>query len=136
MSKYPKIDMGNVRRKRTWKNKTPEEKAAFSAMRSAVQKETFKNNPHLLEIRRENFRCVTQEYWDDIAEEKRKEHIRAMSKGMHTAWEEGDENFPPRVANKENLEMLNGQFDIEDNLERINDYSGVITPSQLAELNG
>ena len=104
-------------------------------MRSKVQKETFKNNPHLREVRAKSFKEATQKYWDTVDEETKKAHVEKMSKAMKEAWDRGEEDFGPRVANRENVKLLNGDVEVEE-LERINDYCGVLTESQLAQLNG
>lgn len=130
----PVINMGSVRKKRAWRNKSPEEKAAFSKMRSETQKRVFQEQPHLRKIRAESFRKATQKYWDTVDEEKKAQHIKNMSKGMKKAWDEADENFGPKIAVQKNVKMFNGDVEVIDNLPRINDYCGVITESQMREL--
>lgn len=131
---FPKINRRSVGRRRYWKTVTPEEREAYSKMRSRVQKETVKNNPHLREIRRQSFKKVTQKYWDSISEEKKQEHINKMSRGMKKKWDNANpENFAPLKALLEN-NIKKNIFEIEE-VERINDYAGVITESQLLQLN-
>jgi len=134
LSFFPAINKRSVRLKRTWKNKTPEEKAEFSAMRSRVQKETIKNNPHLRKIRAKSMREVVTNYWKTIDPDKKTEHIKKMSDGMKCAWDNANDDFGPKIANKENVAKINGRTTFVDDLPRINDYSGVITHSEMAQL--
>ena len=124
------ISWASIIQKRHWRNRTFEQKKAFSEMRSRVQKETIKKYPHLRKVRAKSMSKVTKKYWNTVSEEKRKNHIAKMSQGMKKAWDKSDESFGPRVANNKNR----GNIIIEDNLERINDYSGVITSSQMQKL--
>lgn len=134
-SSFPKINMRSVKAKRAWKNKSEEEKREFSAMRSRVQKQVYKDHPYMYKVRAENFQKVAQKYWDTIDEEKKQEHIQKMSDGMKMAWSEDDEEFGPRLAHIENHKKLNGNIEVIE-LDRVNDYCGVITSSQMAQLNG
>jgi hypothetical protein len=126
--------MHSVVLKRVWQNKTPEEKAKFSAKRSKIQKRVFAKYPRLRKMKSESFKKVAKKYWNNISEEQKAAHIKKMSAGMKKAWDESDENFGPRIANKENIKLLNGDFEIERDLPRINDYAGVITASELTTL--
>lgn len=128
---YP-LNIRSIGCKRGWARKSLEKREAFRKMRSEVQKRVFEEQPHLRKIRAESFKKATQKYWDTIDEEKKAEHVQKMSKSMKKAWDEGDENFGPRVAHRKNTKI----YDIEKDIPRINDYSGIITESQWAELNG
>ena len=121
--------------RRYWDNLSEEEREEFRAMRSRVQKETFKKHPHLRKIRAKSFKKATQKYWDTVSEKKKSEHIAKMSAGMKKAWDESDDNFGPKVANRKNVVRLNGNIKIEKDVPRINDYAGVVTFSEMEELN-
>ncbi len=133
----PAISLYSVRGKRWWKNKSKEEKTDFSKMRSEVQKNVFANRSE--KEKKEFFSATSKakkEFWDNVDDEWKENHIDKMSSGMKKAWEEGDEDFGSRVAHEENIKALNGNLEIIDNLPRINDYAGVITASEMVELNG
>lgn len=136
ISCFPAISLHSVRAKRAWNNKSPEEKAKFSEIRSKVQKRVFRQNPKLKKAFHKGTSESKLEFWENIDEDKKKAHIAKMSAGMKKAWDESDENFGPRVANRENVKILKGNIEIERDLPRINDYCGVLTESQLAELHG
>ena len=159
VSRFPLINVYSVKSKRYWNNltpeqrveiskkcsigtkryfanRTPEQRVAYSAMRSRVQKETIKANPHLRKIRAKSFREVTQKYWDTVDEKKKTEHIKKMSAGMKNAWDSADENFGPKIPHERNRKIFLVKKIIKKDLPRINDYCGVLTSSQMAELNG
>ena len=127
--------MQSVRMRRYWKNRTEEQKKEFSKKCSAAKKETYKNNPKLRKKRAEVLKKTSLNYWKTVSEEKRKEHIKKMSIGMKKAWKNPDPSFGSRVANKNNLLRLNGNLEVIDDLPRVNTYSGVITESDLEQLN-
>ena len=81
------------------------------------------------------FNVVGPWSFSDVDEETKKAHVEKMSKAMKEAWDRGEEDFGPRIANKENVKFLLGNMEIEDNLPRINDYCGVLTESQLGQLD-
>lgn len=131
------INKASVGAKRRWKNKTPEEREAYRKKRSEIQKRVEANlSDAKKKEKAEKFRKGMQRYWDTVDEERKNSHIKKMSSGMKKAWDEADENFAPKIANKENILRINKAIVVESDLPRINDYSGVITESQMAELNG
>lgn len=132
---FAPVNLHSIRMKRFWKSKTSEEKAEFSAMRSKVQKKTYKKLPAYKKKKiSKRFSVGMQKYWDNVSDDQKADHVSKMSSGMKKAWDESDDEFGPKIANRKNIAMLNDDVDVIHDVPRINDYAGVITASDMASL--
>lgn len=132
---FPKINKRSINLKRYWKNRTPEQAKAFSEMRSRVQTKVEANRSKASKKKQsDTLSKGMQKYWDSVDEERKKLHIQKMSKGMKEAWENSDENFKPLISLQEAHREMHSKVKFIDNLPRINDYCGVITSSEMAQL--
>jgi hypothetical protein len=127
LSKLPAINTRSVRLRRAWKNKSDKEKKEYSEL----HKQIYVDKPELRKIRAESFRKVVKKYWKFVPEEKRKEHIRKMSLAMKKKWTDPES----ALEMKKRLSIVNGKFTIVKDLPRVNDYAGVVTFSEMKELN-
>lgn len=133
---FPVINMHGIRISRYHKNKTPEQKKAFSKTMSKTMKKVRRKymdniTPAQEKAFAERMRKGSKKYWKNVSEEDKKIHTSLMSKGMKKAWEEGrvDIGTPEQIRAR-----VHKVGSIEENLPRINDYSGVISMSDLESL--
>ena len=108
----PSINMHRVYGKRTWLNYSPEKIAQVCKKMSQRRKNMSES------AKKKDFKLMSKgmkRYWDEINAEKKKRHCDLMSKGMKNT-----------IRNKVNT--------VRD-VPRINTYSGVITESQMEEIN-
>jgi hypothetical protein len=129
---FPAINHHAVKVRRTWRNKTPEERAAISATRSECRKRDYQRYPYLREARGKVCSKTIKKYWKNIDAETKRKHYERVSKSVKKAWDEGIVYIPTLNA----LQKINAERKviIEKDLPRINDYCGVITSSELAQL--
>jgi len=134
---FPRVNKKSVASKRYWNSRTAEQRAEFSQMRSEVQKKTYANLPKSKKQKiSQRFSIGMQAYWDSVTPEEKASHVKKMSAGMKKAWENADEDFGPKLANARNIKKLNKGLIVEKNLPRVNDYCGVISASDMAQLDG
>ena len=122
---FPLINMRSVMVKRQWQNYTPEERKKTCERMSKKRLITLENNSELIERMRKGMK----KYWNNISPENKKIHSKSMSNGMKKAWENADDTFGSR------LNAFSKRCLIEKDVPRINTYSGVITESQMEEIN-
>jgi len=122
---FPLINMRSVMVKRQWQNYSPEKKKKICERMSKKRLITLENNSELIERMRKGMK----KYWNNISPENKKIHSKSMSNGMKKAWENADDTFGSK------LNAFSKRCLIEKDVPRINTYSGVITESQMEEIN-
>lgn len=127
---FPIINMHSVRGKRQWKRYSPEKKACICKKMSKSAESSPKNVKKRILMQK-----GMKKYWKGLSKAKKEAHIATMSKGMKKAWDESDENFKPRLSVTDVHNILKKRLQIEHDVPRINIYSGVITESQMEEIN-
>ncbi len=129
ISIFPYINMRSVLCKRQWKNYSPKKRKEVSEKMS----EQRLNMPTKLKKKlSKSMRKGMKKYWNGLSLEKRKLHIAKMSKGMKNAWENADDDFGSRFGS---VHIFNERIQFEHDTQRINTYSGVITESEMEEIN-
>ena len=128
------ISKHSVGARRQQRSRTPEQKADFKILMSKVMKK----------VRKKYFESITPErkaelselmgqgmsrYWANVSREDKKTHIETIRVGMQKACDEGRNG-----TRKEIVERLHKADSIENDLPRINTYSGVITMSEMESL--
>ena len=118
----------SARIKKGWDKKDKESMQKFAKLKSIQTKRHYKQKSKAEkdEVSRK-FSIGMKKYWENVSKEKKEAHIIKMSIGMKNKWEKDKSAFNGNIAN------INSHFNII-HAERINDYAGVITISDMETL--
>lgn len=119
------INLYSVRAMRVWRRHTPEQRAAKCKKMSETRLKKYADDLSL----RKKMSDGMKEYWKNLSAEKRELQIKKLSDGMKKAWKEGGKTFGSSKGS------FAKKIKIKHDVPRINTYSGVLTESQLDELN-
>lgn len=112
-----------------WSRLTEKQRNKVKKRMSVSTKKFFKHDPRADEVRRkqsEGLSIAVRNFWKNITPEKREEMRKMRSEQFKNWWRNAT---PEDIARKEygdDVEVIR--------MERINDYSGIITESQMKEL--
>lgn len=133
---FPVLRWHSIRVKRYHMSKTPAQKQAFSELMSDVMKKVRRDYMDNITSAQksafaERMRKGQKKYWKNVSEDDRKIHTEKMSKGMKKAWCEGRVRIGTRESVMVNIMKIGS---VEENIPRVNTYSGVITESDMESL--